>query len=373
MLKCVSLMLLPALALAAEGLADPYAKAMALKEDGRHAEAVQVLETLLTKQPGHRKALFQSATMLAWQNRYDEAEARYRKGLALYPEDPDLRLGLARLQYWRGEHSASLSGLDALLGERPHDAEALALRADVLRAAASPASRAWRVDAGLTWHTFTGDDGGRDDETDAFAQLGRRWARGALAGGVERLERFGSVDVRGNLQAWYDLASEWHLDVLVMHAPDADVQADWQYGVGLAWDVAEDWTISGRWSRSDYQERDDQPAQIIDTGALGAIRRWGGSWSAGVEARVSRSEGQDPAAVGLLRIDRIPSGDLGGYLLLAHGEEDIPPEDRVRVTTIAGGLGIDLDAAATLYLDGTFEDREEYERWALGLRATFRF
>lgn len=58
----------------------------------------------------------------------EEAEAQYRRALALRPSFPDVRIALARALLERGAHSEAAVELDAVLGSRPNLLDAVLLR-----------------------------------------------------------------------------------------------------------------------------------------------------------------------------------------------------------------------------------------------------
>ena len=117
--------------LAGAGTAATLPEGLALKKQGKHAEAAKVFEALVKKNPKDVESLEQLATLQGWLNRYDESIATWKRALALKPKNRDYRVGLARVLYWKHEFKDSLRELDAVLEAKEDDLEALILEGDV--------------------------------------------------------------------------------------------------------------------------------------------------------------------------------------------------------------------------------------------------
>jgi tetratricopeptide (TPR) repeat protein len=77
------------------------------------------------------RAVFRLATLLAWDNRFDESVSLFRRYRRLEPGDRLGALGLARTLAWQSRFGASLLVLDTLLLASPNDKDARLLQATV--------------------------------------------------------------------------------------------------------------------------------------------------------------------------------------------------------------------------------------------------
>jgi cytochrome c-type biogenesis protein CcmH/NrfG len=122
----------------ARGAASRFGDAVRLKKAGKHAAAAAAFQAIVDSEPKNVDALEQLATLQGWLAKHDEALMTWRKALSLAPENSDLRLGLARVLYWKGETKSSLKELAAVLVSQPESAEAWTLNGDVLLADGRP-------------------------------------------------------------------------------------------------------------------------------------------------------------------------------------------------------------------------------------------
>jgi tetratricopeptide (TPR) repeat protein len=72
-------------------------------------EALQIAEGRLAAAPEDLEAAGWRAHLLAWNGRWQEAEAEYRRLLLLVPRDVDLLIGLANLLTWKKQYGESVS------------------------------------------------------------------------------------------------------------------------------------------------------------------------------------------------------------------------------------------------------------------------
>lgn len=95
---------------AARRNADPVIEtllARALAELGRETEAVDVLQTAVTRRPAYPMAFLELGDRLRQAHRLDEALATFEDGLALAPEALVLRVGLGHVQLARNDRIAA--------------------------------------------------------------------------------------------------------------------------------------------------------------------------------------------------------------------------------------------------------------------------
>ncbi|OLS53067.1 hypothetical protein [Rhodovulum sulfidophilum] len=106
--------------------------AASLRRAGRHAEADETLQELLTADPRQRQALVARIEAAAQELRYDLALEATEAALAALPGDLPLRLRQARLMLQRGHVLAARDRLEALAAECPEDPETDLARAQSL-------------------------------------------------------------------------------------------------------------------------------------------------------------------------------------------------------------------------------------------------
>lgn len=108
-----------------------YRRALAQLQEGRSAEAMEILEEALQSHPRHEAARQTLVRLLIENRQPDQAIRQLRIGLGLDPRQPVLAMLLARLQIERGG-----SGIETLMQTLPHagnDAEFYALLATALQ------------------------------------------------------------------------------------------------------------------------------------------------------------------------------------------------------------------------------------------------
>lgn len=96
--------------------------------------ALAIADARVKAAPDDAEAHAWRARILAWTERWTEAEAEYRTALAEAPKDADILLGLAQLLYWQQRANDSLALLDRAQILAPQDAAIAFQRAVVLAA-----------------------------------------------------------------------------------------------------------------------------------------------------------------------------------------------------------------------------------------------
>lgn len=124
-----------ALGAAHAGSTAKFEKALKLKKEGKHAPAAEAFAAIVSAEPKNVGALEQLATLQGWLGKHDAALATWRKALKLAPDNSDLRLGLARVLYWKGDRKQALSELADVLDAQPESVEAWTLQGDIQLAA----------------------------------------------------------------------------------------------------------------------------------------------------------------------------------------------------------------------------------------------
>ncbi len=131
----VVLLLLCAVTSAARAatLDDDLRAAQQLAWQKRFAEAEALYRRVVERSPESRAAVLGLAQVLLWEERYRDAAELYRRLLRNTPADADARKGLATAEYWSGDFRAAQRDFAAL----PDDAGARKALADI-RAAMAP-------------------------------------------------------------------------------------------------------------------------------------------------------------------------------------------------------------------------------------------
>ncbi len=102
--------------------------AFALSAQGYEADSVGYLEdnlNLATDDPRYVRTLISVANALTEQDRYADAEAKYREALSLDPQEVDARAGLARTLAAQEKHEEAIELYRELIVLRPKDTDAL--------------------------------------------------------------------------------------------------------------------------------------------------------------------------------------------------------------------------------------------------------
>jgi tetratricopeptide (TPR) repeat protein len=118
------------LRLDAEQLASPYYLALVARDQGRDAEAIQGLETLLVRYPDHAASCEALGGLLMNVRRYDEAERLLRKAVALNPKSVkgNYQLGLLLARTGRREEADKQLAMAKSLREEDDKTSRLQLR-----------------------------------------------------------------------------------------------------------------------------------------------------------------------------------------------------------------------------------------------------
>lgn len=112
-----------------------YREGLALRAQGRAAEAQGLLEEALRVDPHHLGARQALLGMLVDAKRYAQAEALLQDGLALNIAPPALAMALARLQTERGDQQAALATLERQMPQARDNADYHAFYAALLQRA----------------------------------------------------------------------------------------------------------------------------------------------------------------------------------------------------------------------------------------------
>lgn len=100
-------------------------------ETGRAAEALNDLNSAVALQPSSYVALYLRANTLYTLERYDEAEADYKRLQRINPRSPDALVGLARIAVKENNLGTATELLDQAVAVEPNNSEYYVRRADV--------------------------------------------------------------------------------------------------------------------------------------------------------------------------------------------------------------------------------------------------
>lgn len=230
-------MKLAALALLSLGLASPangqaqnnYQAGVEARLSGDAARAAELLAETVRIEPDNADAQLQLGLALLALNRLDEAEAAFRRTLALAPAYADARIGLARVEQRRGNAAAALSALEPV---DPANTEAADLRQ---RLGAGTFEAKWRLDLDGSYSAVDG----QPDWREGSIRLAHRPSAAALvSGALETSRRFGVRDIYGEMRVDHRFSDALSGYFLAGATPDADFRPEWQIGAGGSMRVA---------------------------------------------------------------------------------------------------------------------------------------
>lgn len=386
-----------ALALALPALhaqAASYEEGLRYKQQRQLPQATEVFAAVAAREPKNALAREQLAIVLGWQNRFDDSIAAWQQAIALAPGKPDYHVGLARVQYWKGERRAALASLDTALKLAPTSTEALKLRGDVLLADAQPAAarqsylRAqkldprdadiddklarsaaplrWRLDAGLTYDRY---DNARGSENSRFAQLGRRVGDGGdvVYARYDGYRNFGATDNGLTLGAYWLPHPRLLLNLEAGRTLD---EANFRPETQLL--------VSGEWLLEApvqpllgyrYLRYGNGTVATITPGLRALLP------GATAEVRYGVTDNLDGSSTGVFaaRVS-FERESYAPYLAFTSGSEALPPQAEADITVLGAGLVLDLTRQWGARVDYNYEDRKDiYKHHALGAGLTYRF
>jgi len=354
---------------AAPGLAaaqvpqDLYAHGVAARMSGDNNRAVILLEQVVADDNGNADAQLQLGLALLNLGRLDEAEAAFRRTLAIAPDYADARIGIARVEQRRGRIDAAVSELNMIGSD---NSEASVLRQQLRQ---HTDIQRWRLDfdGGYSWL-----EGSQPDWQEVAMRLAyRASAASTVSGGLEIARRFEVTDVYGELRV--DNRFRPGLDgyVLLGATPNSDFRPQWHLGAGGAVRVrnggsATVLTLDARQARyndGDIQTLNPGIDQYLAKGKIWVGARW---------INIFDENGKHRAGW-LLRGDALATPDLRLFVGAANAP-DISEGIVIDTFSLFGGLAYDLNERTNLRMSLAHEDRETgSDRLQVSLGAGWKF
>ncbi|TFI59259.1 YaiO family outer membrane beta-barrel protein [Sphingomonas parva] len=217
-----------ALLIAAAPPADPdrlYTEAVAARHAGQAERAIALLQEVIAVQPDNADAHLQLGLALSALHRDAEAEAEFRRTLALAPDYDDARIALARQAERRGDTAGAKALLEPVAAD---NAEARELHARLGRDSARPGF-AWEFNAGAS---YTAVERGARDWKEGALQLRYQPGATAVQATIETSRRFGATDTYGEILIDHRFSDGVRGYASVGATPDADFRPKWQIGAG---------------------------------------------------------------------------------------------------------------------------------------------
>ncbi|MEO8224942.1 MAG: YaiO family outer membrane beta-barrel protein [Gammaproteobacteria bacterium] len=221
---------------------------------GRWPEAEEDLLAVTAGSPRYVDAWSALGDMYLWSDRPRQATAAFGHWVDLRPTDPEPRIARARAYRTAGEYeSARLDfeaarGLGADSGEMDQYLLTLTPRINKPEAAV-PEGYLWSATLGASWTRFSPT---RNDWTDGFASIRRRFDHGSLALEFLDARRFGTSDQAWALDGYRDLWDRAYVNLRFQHGPDAALYPERAYYGELFQGVDRGWEFSSSYSRLEF-------------------------------------------------------------------------------------------------------------------------
>ncbi len=218
--------------LAAQPTEDRYQAAVQARLGGDSERAARLLNALVADEPRNADAQLQLGLALLSLGRLDEAEAAFRRTLAIAPDYADARIGLARVAQRRGDLEAARVELQSV---DPLNAEAAELRRLLTPTQEKPAYQ-WRADLDGSYSRISGP---QPDWKEVAARLAYIVSPGTeISAAAEFARRFNTNDVFGEIRLDRRVSPGTSFYVRAGGTPNADFRPKWQIGAGAEFRLA---------------------------------------------------------------------------------------------------------------------------------------
>lgn len=390
-----TLLLLTAVCAAWQAPQPTLAEGITLKRERKLAAAATVFRSVLAKEPQNVDAMVQLATVEGWQKHYDESLRWWEQAWTLRPDDADIGIGFARVQYWKGANAQAEATMRRVLKGAPQYADALILMGDIQMAAGSPNEarifygRAQKIDptspglekklanaaAPLPWRFDTGisaDDynqGRGRSEHSFFSQLGyQAHRRASVWVRHDQYDYFNQIDNSVGFGATLLVAKPLAVTTEFSLIPRPDFQPKRKFHLSGDYLVHPRVTVTGGYRRWMYA------FGVVNMFTPGV--RWQAlPWlAAGLRYTVSRNIDKTVTGALQTQLDFQVDEKVQLYTGFARGEENIPPQARAKFQTYSSGVVWNRHRRLGLRLDYSFERRPLFwNRHSIGpgLRVSF--
>ena len=359
----------------------PFEEGIRFKREQKLAAAADIFRAILKEEPQNVDAMVQLATVEGWQNHFDESLSWWQRALALRPDDADIAIGSARVQYWKGANAAAAGTLERVLAQHPQYLDALLLMGDVQMASNAPGEargyylRAQKVDASvpglarklenavapLRWRFDTGifaDDynqGRGQGEHSFFSQLGyKAHARATVWVRHDQYNYFNQIDNSVSLGTTVLVAKPLAITTEMSLINRPDFQPKWKFHLGA------DYVLGSRVSINGFYRRWMYPQGAVNMLSPGL--RWQAlPWLAAI-LRYTVSHNIDKSVTGAVQaqLDFQVNEKVQLYTGYARGEENIPPQARAKFQAFSSGAIWNPHRRLGLRLDYSFERRPTF-------------
>ena len=229
------------------------APARSAREAGDFDRAIELLEAADRARPDDPEILRLLGTSYAFAGRYGPAIAALTRARALAPRDQDIALALARAYLWSGRIAPAADIAATIAREDPGNAELPALTQAINRARNADPGFSPRPLVALTQGVARVRIGNiRREWADTAVTLAIPLsARTTLSADLERENRAGTVDVRGQLR----VDRRFHRGgayLAIGATPDADFRERWGIRAGGEWAMAPVLTLTANVRYADF-------------------------------------------------------------------------------------------------------------------------
>lgn len=345
--------------------APTYEEGVAARRAGDTARAISILRQVTAAQPENADAHLQLGLALLAAGKLDDAEASFRRTLAIAPAYEDASIGLARVAQRRGDRAAALQALEPV---SPANGDAAGLRSQL--AADTPANYRWQLNLDTSYSALEGN--GQPDWKEGTFQLRYQATEDtALAGTVEASRRFGATDVYGELRVDHRFSDETRFYVSAGGTPNADFRPEWQIGAGGSTRLRgganpTGLTLDAR--QAHYRAGDIQTV----TPGIEQYLAGGKAWATGRWINIFDESGKRRSGW-LARGDVLASDRLRLFAGLSDAP-DVSEGVVIDTFSLFGGISYDLTERSTLRLSVAHEDRAQgTDRLQFGLGMGWRF
>ena len=328
------------------------AQAIELAADKKYDAALALIESQPGKFQNSYTIRYAKARILSWSGQYLEAGRAYNSLRRDFPNDPDVQVGQAYLEYFRGNLRDAEDSFEAVLTCHPGYRDARTGLRAVKRAKRD--NKPWKLDTGLSWSSF--EDSQNSDWTEQFLRAERRINNIAVSGQINRFERFDLTDMSYQLMLGSHLTENWDWRISAGLTPGADFRPKHfgTAGLGYSFNRADGTTI-----RTALGYRiDDYDAATIHTINPDIEIYFENGFSITTRLIKVLQSGEDDLTGWLLSGYGPVSDDLGVRLGVARAPETVNGE-AVQTESLFAGLRWNFTDLTSLNLDVSRDDRED--------------